>query len=335
MIGLKLKIEIRRRVRLAVIFGLGLFCGFQLSLSHAQDLTAPPLESTRFTPTPKVESSKPEPAKQTSEVTSPPGSGPAGPSTNQQPAETSTSAPPAMLTKGPAWLPAQPAYDPQRDMMNRVLREIGKPRTSEGFDEDYIGPIEHYTSNDDETEAAFNLGRYCTSGKCDRGLRHQAGNLSAIEAAALEKATTGNICTDRLLKSMRKIAGTYDRRGPFSGKCALAVRQGLNASGIYRGGGLGNAKDLGPGLTRLGYENVFRPGKDAKSAPEGAILVYGKARRAGCRGLGSTYGHVEIKDFGGRFLYDGTAKKPMSQIHGPDCRPLIGIYVPGRNMRCK
>jgi hypothetical protein len=151
-------------------------------------------------------------------------------------------------------------------------------------------------------------------------------------------------CTRRLLRSARQVAGYYRRNGiQFGGRCAYAVRLALNLSGIHSGGGLGHAFQMGPGIRGLGYVNVLnRTMNTPEEAPVGAILVYGKARPGArhpgggrCRGLGARYGHVEIKDKDG-YIYDGKASRHIQRSQGVDCRPLIGIYVPGPRMggRC-
>lgn len=181
------------------------------------------------------------------------------------------------------------------------------------------------------TEAGFSFGGFCTTGKCHGLLHNSAASLSAEEMEALAKATTGNACTDKLLRTARRVAQSF---GTPSGNCAFAVRKSLNMSGIYRGGGIGHAKDMGPGLMQMGYSNVLKPGMTPDNAPEGAILVYGPARIRGCRGKGSTYGHVEIKDFGGRYLYDGVARRNIQATMGAQCRPLKGVFVPGQGLKC-
>ncbi len=199
---------------------------------------------------------------------------------------------------------------------------------------------QYSSSGGQDSEAGYTTNGYCPSGQCDRGPRaqQQPSRESFFFGLFSNPATTtNNSCTDRLLTTARGVANYYDRNGNTAeGKCAYAVRLALNKAGIHRGGGLGHAKDMGPGLESLGYQNVFRPGMTAANAPVGAILVYDRALRGarGCTGLGNRYGHVEIKDFGGRYLYDGTVGRSIEETKGRACRPLKGVYVPSSALRC-
>ena len=115
------------------------------------------------------------------------------------------------------------------------------------------------------------------------------------------------------------------------GNCALAVRQSLEKAQIWRGGGMGNAKDMIGPMEKAGYKNVYKTGMNPEDAPNGAILIYNKAyNRSRCKGLGSTYGHVEIKENDNSYLYDAKVDKNINEIFEPNCRPLIGVMVMGQ-----
>ncbi len=137
----------------------------------------------------------------------------------------------------------------------------------------------------------------------------------------------GAACISSKIISAAKsvIKSRYGNRTRGRGDCALAVRQALNKANVWPGGGIGHAKDMMPGLRQMGFVNVIKSGMTPESAPEGTILVYGKARGSGCRGLGSTYGHVEIKENNNSYLYDGKVKFNIQKAFGARCRPLIGV----------
>jgi len=93
---------------------------------------------------------------------------------------------------------------------------------------------------------------------------------------------------------------------------------------------MGNAKDMIGPMETAGYKNIFKPGMTPEQAPNGSILVYDEARvKSRCKGLGSVYGHVEIKENENSFLYDGKVDKNIHDIFEPECRPLIGVMVMG------
>lgn len=177
------------------------------------------------------------------------------------------------------------------------------------------------------TEAGIYSSNYCPTGDCYKSPRNSG--LSAFSPDQVSFGSTGNACRDRILKAAREVAARYRHTGnPFRGVCAFAVRTALQKAGLNRQGALGDAKDMGPNLQRLGFVNRMTS-SNPNDAPEGAVLVYGPARRRGCAGKGSIYGHVEVKDFNGLFHYDGTATHNIQTRFGADCRPLIGVYLPG------
>lgn len=204
---------------------------------------------------------------------------------------------------------------------------------------------------------AVTEGGFCPYGdkRCSRGIQKDRAKQEDYAEAALKSTTTGQKCTDKLLKTAREVANNWgevsarkfaDKKGvpwsKFRGKCGYAVRTALEFAGFYKGGGrsnsaggLGHAKDTGPNLESLvGLDNIFYPGMRPEDAPVGAVLVYDKAAVSGCKGLGSTYGHIEIKDFGNRWIYDGIASEDIQKKFGKNCRPLKGVYVVGSRTRC-
>jgi hypothetical protein len=182
-------------------------------------------------------------------------------------------------------------------------------------------------NNDSVTEGSFSYGGYCPTGTCFKSSRNSG--LSGFTIDQLSFGSTGNSCRDRILNAARSMAAGYRNRGSaFQGACAFAVRTALQKAGLNKIGALGDAKDMGPNLKRLGFVNKMTS-TDPDRAPEGAILVYGPAQRSGCTGAGSTFGHVEVKDFNGLFHYDGTATHNIQKRFGEACRPLIGVYLPG------
>jgi hypothetical protein len=182
-------------------------------------------------------------------------------------------------------------------------------------------------SSDAMTEGTISYGGYCPNGECYKGARNSG--FRGIDTDKMSFGSTGNACRDRILKGARDVAAKYRHsRSAFKGKCALAVRTALEQAGLNKIGALGDAKDMGPNLKRLGFVNKMTS-SNPDDAPEGAILVYGAATRPFCTGLGSLYGHVEVKDFNGLFQYDGTATHNIQKRFGSDCRPLIGVYLPG------
>ncbi|MGE5086468.1 MAG: SH3 domain-containing protein [Bacillota bacterium] len=126
------------------------------------------------------------------------------------------------------------------------------------------------------------------------------------------------------------IRGRYGNRTRGRGQCAEAVRLTLNKAKIWPGGGVGHGKDLVPALKQMGFVNVIKAGMTPASAPEGSILIYGKpSNPRGCRGLGTKYGHVEIKESDNSYLYDARVKFNIQQAFSPRCRPLIGVMKMG------
>lgn len=128
-----------------------------------------------------------------------------------------------------------------------------------------------------------------------------------------------------------RVRREYGGRTRGGGRCALAVRQSLNDAGIWTGAGIGNAKDMMPGLRQMGFRNVMIEGMSPDEAPNGSILVYGSPLRGtrGCRGLGNQYGHVEIKESDSSYIYDGNPSFHIQEAYGPRCRPLIGVMMMG------
>lgn len=125
---------------------------------------------------------------------------------------------------------------------------------------------------------------------------------------------------------------TYGGRKKGRGKCGVGVRLALEKAKIYSGGGIGNAKDMMPGLKKMGYVNILSKGMTPDSAPDGSILVYGAAPssvRARCRGKGAIYGHIEIKESNDSYLYDGNPSYNIQEAFGAKCRPLIGVMQMG------
>lgn len=127
------------------------------------------------------------------------------------------------------------------------------------------------------------------------------------------------------------IKSKYGNRTRGKGQCAKAVRQALNKASIWPGGGIGHAADMIPGLRQMGFENIIESGMTPASAPEGTILIYGRAKSSGCRGLGAIYGHVEIKESDSSYLYDGKVKYDIQKAYGARCRPLIGVMKMSNN----
>lgn len=142
----------------------------------------------------------------------------------------------------------------------------------------------------------------------------------------------GAVCmSNKLIQAAKAvIRSKYGNRKYGRGLCALAVRQTLNKADFWTGGGIGDAKDMLPGLKRIGYKNIITPGMTPDTAPNGTILVYGTPKnKRGCRGKGNIYGHVEIKENSKSFLYDGKVTRDIQKAFGARCRPLIGVMVMG------
>lgn len=102
---------------------------------------------------------------------------------------------------------------------------------------------------------------------------------------------------------------------PSQLQCASWVRLALERAGIKpKGGGMGHAKDMGPGLTKLGFTKC---NMKSRQAPPGAVIVYG----------GGAYGHVEIRTKNG-YISDYWSATPRDVASG-GTRPLKGVYVLG------
>jgi hypothetical protein len=141
-------------------------------------------------------------------------------------------------------------------------------------------------------------------------------------------------CITRKIENalMSRWRSTYGSREKGKGKCGIAIRRGLNVAGVWSGGGIGHAKDMMPGLKKMGFVNLKDkyPNITPDSAPAGTILVYGAAaarNRRYCKGQGTTYGHIEYKQSQKpkKYLYDGRPNFSIQEAYGASCRPLIGV----------
>ncbi len=153
-----------------------------------------------------------------------------------------------------------------------------------------------------------------------------------VHTAANAGGAGGQCVARKMVDGARKVhRSVYGGRARGKGKCGKAVRQALNSAGIWSGGGIGHARDMVPGLKRMGFINIKTANMTPDNAPSGTILVYGRALKGakGCRGLGTTYGHVEIKESRNSFLYDGNPSVDIQKAYGPQCRPLIGVMQMG------
>lgn len=196
-------------------------------------------------------------------------------------------------------------------------------------------------------EDAITEGGFCPYGdeRCSRGIQKDQQRQEDYVEAAQKSTSAGDKCTDKILEKARYVAGNWKEvsrrklgsaKSTFKGNCGRAVRIALEYAGLYPGGGIGNAKDMGEGLAKMGLVNIFRDGMKPEDAPVGAVLVYDKAiNPSECKGLGSKYGHIEVKDFGNRWIYDGIASSHIQKKFGASCRPLKGIYVVGPKVRCE
>lgn len=203
-----------------------------------------------------------------------------------------------------------------------------------------------------KTEAGFTHKKTCPEGNCGDNKPKPIEEAKKVKRATEDSTISGGSCTDRILRAMRTEAscwaaggaggcgvmpaasGRKYRRGTFKGSCGRAVASGLTRAGINNGSRMLHARDMGGPLRSLGFVDVREPGMTPATAPVGAILVYGRALVRGCRGLGSIYGHVEVKDYGGRYLYDGNANTHIQNKMGSLCRPLIGVYLPTNVRGC-
>lgn len=143
-----------------------------------------------------------------------------------------------------------------------------------------------------------------------------------------------NMCVAKKLINAAKVIhrSVYRGRRNGGGLCGVAVRRALAHAGFYKGGAMGDAKDMMPGIRRMGFKNIIKPGMTPLNAPNGSILVYGAPKnKKGCRGLGRIYGHIEIKENNNSFLYDGNPSRNIQAMFGARCRPLIGVMVMGED----
>lgn len=164
----------------------------------------------------------------------------------------------------------------------------------------------------------------------DKSVANPVREASQGIAAAAYSGQGPQCISNRLIAGAKSvIKSRYGNRTRGGGMCALGVRLALNRSKIWPGGGIGNAKDMIPGLQSMGFRNIKTSSMTPGNAPAGSILVYGKAQKRGCRGRGSTYGHVEIKENNNSYLYDARVSGHIQQLYEPACRPLIGVMVMG------
>lgn len=170
---------------------------------------------------------------------------------------------------------------------------------------------------------------------CENCLNPSVGNKISDASENIKKMALygrGQACISAKILDAAKsvIRNRYGNRTRGRGQCAEAVRLTLNKAKIWPGGGIGHAKDMIPGFKRMGFVNVIKPGMTPSSAPDGSILVYGKpSNPRGCRGLGTKFGHVEIKENDNSYLYDGRVRNNIQTAFSARCRPLIGVMKMG------
>lgn len=173
------------------------------------------------------------------------------------------------------------------------------------------------------------------SAYCEGCLNPSVGKPISEASANINKMALygrGQACISAKIIDAAKsvIRNRYGNRTRGKGQCAEAVRLTLNKARIWPGGGIGHGKDLVPGLKQMGFVNVIKAGMTPDSAPDGSILVYGKpSNPRGCRGLGTKFGHVEIKESDNSYLYDGRVRNNIQKAFSPRCRPLIGVMKMG------
>lgn len=185
-------------------------------------------------------------------------------------------------------------------------------------------PAKAPVSSTKKTEGGHCAG--CLTASVENPVRNAADKIKEISTIG-----RGPMCISSKLISSAKfvINKNYGGRTRGKGLCAIAVRQSLNKAQIWSGGGIGDAKDMMPGLKKMGFKNVITRGMSPDTAPAGSILVYGGTKASGCRGLGAQFGHIEIKENQNSYLYDGKVTKHIQAAYGSKCRPLIGVMVMG------
>lgn len=192
----------------------------------------------------------------------------------------------------------------------------------------YVGTSRDYV---DATEGGYQDDN-CPACKKDR-LNPAQAQAQLITTLMNPVGAAGQCVTRKMMEGAYQTVRQkrYDKRGrDFKGNCAKAVRMALNKAGIWSGGGIGHARDMVPGLQRMGFKNLYKPGMTPASAPANTILVYGAPKnKRGCRGKGTTYGHVEIKKSNSEFIYDGISSRNIQQIFGANCRILKGVMQMG------
>lgn len=191
----------------------------------------------------------------------------------------------------------------------------------------YVGRGRGYVA---ETEGGF-CEDCLKNTKTDRLPVSKAEDIQRIAGTA---GAASQCLTRKMIEGAKNVHRTvYGGRTRGKGKCGVAVRRSLNKAGIWQGGGIGHARDMKPGLLRMGFKDIKTPGMTPDNAPAGTILVYGRALKGakGCRGLGTTYGHIEIKENNKSYIYDGNPSIHIQKSYGAKCRPLIGVMQMGNS----
>lgn len=176
-------------------------------------------------------------------------------------------------------------------------------------------------------------GGYCQN--CSRKnvpAKNKFNPTETIKKWISANGTSAQCVARKMLEGAHRVhANRYGGKRRGGGACGEAIRKGLNSAGIWAGGGIGHARDMIPGLKRMGFINIKTPSMTPDNAPAGTILVYGRALPGAkrCRGLGTIYGHIEIKESRNSFLYDGNLPVDIQKIFGARCRPLIGVMQMG------
>jgi hypothetical protein len=182
-----------------------------------------------------------------------------------------------------------------------------------------------------------------------KDLRIDPAHIAGTTTENRAPASTGNACLRKAIleAAQNNVRRRYGNRPYSAGMCAQGVRLSLNASGVIRSGGMGDAVSwhLSGALRHQGFENIINKGFTAANAPPGAVLIFRgpatdmtrvngglpsrRARRG--RGAGNWVGHVTIKgERPGRYYTDGRTEAPAIAR-----RTLVAVYVPVKCVNCR
>lgn len=161
---------------------------------------------------------------------------------------------------------------------------------------------------------------------------------TAQKEAARKNAGLGSPLpyADRIMSNVKHGLALGNTGRPRDRKCARAVSRILRGADLLPGG-IGAISTPGGFNGEDGFKflssHQFVDDKSACNRP-GVVLIYGQAKpgygkKPGQRGYlqGDRYGHAEILGTDGKYYFYGADDAPMSEILGPNRRPLLHCMV--------